>query len=210
MNCDCCSETACSKNVSVPEVNRSGDKRGEESNEEIPDPIGCSGDRHALRSVSSRIHFTSNLNQSAAFIDSSTYATATISCHFKNWRQAYSPNHRTPSAGIGSYEEAGEHDHHCSRGRRVLWCLLVKGKMSHGCENHEAHDCMPSAYALTSYLITRKDLHIQIPPMIMQIRLPKRSTNHKPGNVQATLTVARMICVTKLLPRPVATKIVVP
>ena len=75
-------KTASSKDVTVAEIDGTGDEWGEEGDEEVPGPVGGSGDTHAGSTVTEGIHFTAD-----------------------------SPDDGTPGGGEADDEETGEDDH---------------------------------------------------------------------------------------------------
>ena len=80
-------EAASSEDVTVTEVDGVGDEGGEEGDEEIPGPVGSSGNTHADSAVLEGVHFTTD-----------------------------SPDNRTPGGGEADNEEAGEDNHNNTGG----------------------------------------------------------------------------------------------
>lgn len=97
-----------SKDVSISEINLLGDKSGKEADQEVPEPVGCSRDGHALGAVLGWEQFCDN-----------------------------SPNHRTPGHGISSDEQACYDDHALARLRGVGGVFHIEDEVSNGGEDHE-------------------------------------------------------------------------
>lgn len=87
-------ETAGSKDVTVAEVDGVGDEGGEEGDEEVPGPIGGSGNTHADSAVLEGVHLTTD-----------------------------SPDDRTPGGSEADDEEAGE-DNHDNTSWVVGWVIV--------------------------------------------------------------------------------------
>ena len=96
------------ENISISKVNSPGDERGEETDEEVPKPVGCGRQSHTLCTVLRRVKFSNNR-----------------------------PHHRAPGSGIEEDEEAGDDHHALSGAGSVLGVVDVKHEVAEGGENHE-------------------------------------------------------------------------
>lgn len=96
------------ENISISKVNSPGDERREETDEEVPKPVGCGRQSHTLCTVLRRVKFSNNR-----------------------------PHHRAPGSGIEEDEEAGDDHHALSRAGGVLGVVDVKHEVAEGGENHE-------------------------------------------------------------------------
>ena len=104
-------EETARENISVGEVDLRGDKAGEETNEEVPEPVGGSRKGHTSRTVARGIQFGND-----------------------------SPDHRTPGTSVSDNEQAGEDNHGNSRLWGVFRSFDIQGEVANGGEDHEAHE----------------------------------------------------------------------
>lgn len=102
-------DQAASEDVTVSEVNGTGDERSEETEQEVPKPIGGSGKSHSTGTVAGRIHLSDER-----------------------------PNHWTPGRGEAENEETGEDDQDLAGSGSRSWVIVVQGEVTHGGEDHEA------------------------------------------------------------------------
>ena len=118
-------ETASSKYIAVAKVNRVGDERREERDEEVPGPVGGRRDSHAGGAVAERVHLTAD-----------------------------GPDDGTPGRGEADDEEAGEDDHGDTggvRGRVGVQHLVADGGPDHEADEHPCgtdHETVTAAVVL--------------------------------------------------------------
>ena len=107
------SEQAAGEDVTVGEIDRAGDERRKERDEEVPRPVRGGRQGHALGAILGREQLGNN-----------------------------GPDHRAPRHSISGDEEAGHNNHAFAYTGCVLGIVDVERKMTQRSENHE-HDKHP-------------------------------------------------------------------
>jgi hypothetical protein len=102
---------AASEDVTICKINGASNKGSEESDEEVPEPIGCGGESHTLRTILGGEQFGGN-----------------------------GPDHRPPSHSIGGDKEASDDDHSLAGSGGVFGVLDVEHEVADGGEDHEANE----------------------------------------------------------------------
>jgi hypothetical protein len=103
-------ETA-GEDVAHAEVDGAGDEGSEEGQQEVPQPVGRGGQRHAARAILGRIQLGDD-----------------------------GPHHGAPGRGEAEDEQAGEDDHGGAGGLGVLGVTPVEGEVADRGEHHEAYE----------------------------------------------------------------------
>lgn len=94
-------EQAASKDVTVGKVDGASDESGEEGDEEVPGPVGGSGQSHTLGTVLGREKLSDD-----------------------------SPDHGSPGHGVGSNEQTGDNDHTLADVGSILRVLDVQHEVA--------------------------------------------------------------------------------
>ena len=106
-------EETAGKHVTVPEVDGAGDEGREETDQEVPGPVGRGGNGHTLGTVLGGEQFGDN-----------------------------GPDHGAPGHCVGRDEQTGHDNHSLTGAGGVLRVLAVQHKMAERREDHE-HDKHP-------------------------------------------------------------------
>lgn len=108
INHKCCDKKASREDISIREVNSTSDKRREESDKEVPEPVGSGSKSHTLCTVLAGEQFGDQ-----------------------------TPDYRAPGSGVEEDEEASDDYHALSGAGGVLGGFNVEHEVAEGGEDHE-------------------------------------------------------------------------